>query len=120
MKTGDRVPGPSLGPCCPACGFEWPPVTPSDLDQFEHDVAHFEGEAGLRNPRGVPGAVGLAAYRALLPALREAHRQRFVALNRRIVDLELDLEAALFDLKISGELINDLKADLAAVEEGRH
>lgn len=118
-KTPDRVPGPTAGPVCPECRFWWPVATAeaTKLDLAEHDVAHLEWESERRY---VPATAALAAYRRLLPLLRAAHGERSKRLSRQVVDYELEVADLTYDLTVARELADDLKAELAAVVEGRH
>lgn len=107
--------GPSRGAFC-QCGWETPVVATSTtaLDAAEHDVHHFEW--AVADGQRVSGPAVLAAYRSLVVELRAFQsRQR-----RRIVDLEETVAALEWDVKVRDDLVEDLKADLAAVEEGRH
>ena len=122
MKV-DRAPSmPQWG--CKTCGY--PLATRmTDLAVAEHDVHHLQSKKRLLHMqhRVLSAAEWIEYAHALerLDAARQAERKIVVEpLNRRIVDLEIELEAQRWDLKVANELVDDLKADLAAVEEGRH
>ena len=110
----DRVPGPSRGAFC-ECGWETPviPTSMTALDVAEHRVRHFEWMYTALADR--PALLRkIDAYRTLVGEhLAFERRQR-----ARIVDLEVELEACRWDLKVCGELVDDLKADLDARERG--
>jgi hypothetical protein len=111
MARRERVPGPSRGQFC-QCGWETPVIAASMtmLDVAEHQVHHLETQPSTRS------AGLVAAYRTLVGELRALERRQ----RARIVDLEETLAATEWDLKVTSELVDDLKADLAAIEEGRH
>ena len=111
MPKVDRVPGPSAGKLCHDCGYEWAVVTTSataKLDVAKHLVRHARWDLdGGRRPVWTTNAVVAALW--LVDRL-----------NARITDLEVEVDAADDDLSVANALIGDLKADLAAIEEGRH
>ena len=110
----DRVPGPSRGAFCD-CGWETPvvPASMSALDVAEHRVHHLEWQHDQPFDGTRRSTLDLLdAYRAVVGE-HEAFESRQRA---RIVDLEVELEATRWDLKVAGELVDDLKADLAACE----
>jgi len=111
MPKTDRVPGPSRGSSCPDCGYEWAVVTTpatAKRDVAKHSVRHAKWDLdGGRRPVWTTNAVAAAVW--------------FVDhLNARIVELEQSVTAYEWDVKVLTELVDDLKADLAAIEEGRH
>lgn len=107
----ERPPGPSRGQFC-RCGWETPVIATSmnALDVAEHEVRHLEWQPDppLRSEL-------VAAYRRL-----DAERVAFIRRQRsRIFELEETLQATEWDLKVTRELVEDLKADLTAITEGR-
>jgi hypothetical protein len=85
------------------------------LDAAEHRVRHLEWEHARTSQPVSPWPL-VDAYRTLVAEQRQLHQRQ----RARIVDLELDVESTRWDLKVAGELVDDLKADLAAAVEGRH
>lgn len=115
MPKPDRAP--SLPrTLCPDCAFELPPPKVwTALTVAEHRVVHLEWQRRTDpRPPGLPALVD--AYRSLEGERAVLQRR----LRDRIRDLDEQLEATRWDLKVRDDLIDDLKADLAASEDGRH
>ena len=96
----------------------------TDLAQAEHDVHHLAARKTLLHlqQRVFSHADWIEYAHALerLDVARQVERKAVVdPLNRRIVDLEIAVAGYEWDLKVVNELVDDLKADLAAAEEGR-
>jgi len=111
MPKTDRVPGPSVGKFCPDCGYEWAVViTPATAkrDVAKHSVRHAKWDLdGGRRPVWTTNAVAAAVW--------------FVdRLNARITDLEVELASLAYDLDVATKRGDDFKAELTAIEEGRH
>ena len=106
----DRIPSPSLLPLCGGCGA---PVTATPgMLRARHNVCHAEWELTCIPDDAQPI---IAAYRELEFEYGQLRRR----LDARICDLEEQLSSAQWDLKVAGELAEDLKADLSACQEGR-
>jgi hypothetical protein len=103
-------------PTVDTCGYHTPP--PWTVFQVaEHRWFHHQAGHIRRTVRGEPDtrsdleAMVTAADGYITALVAQAKRQR-----SRIFDLEEELQAAQWDLKVSSELVDELKAEL---EEGR-
>lgn len=114
----DRGPSMPVTQGCKVCGWD-SPVKPFDP---EHDVHHLASRKRMLHMQDrVFSSAEWIEYAHALERLdrwrqdmREVDLKR---LNSKIVDLELEVADYKYDVKVLTELVDDLKADLAAALE---
>ena len=113
------MPEPPRLPACKDCGYDLFP-RPTPLQVAEHNAYHVKAEHRATVVRHqVVSRQQWLEYAVALEQLDRLRQDERHSLRSRIVDLEIELEAYRWDLKVVNELVDDLKADLAAAEEGR-